>query len=222
MPEPPLESPEGEFVPEAGWVEPPLAGEFPGLALRYTALEASSGRSPPAIKERLRVLSDRLHGARAVNLRQEPIPSAYRVFFRQIGLDPDQQRTPVEQVILERIQRGRFRSVSQLDDALTIAIVETGVAVRAFDADRVEGRLGLRLAQPGEALEGSPGEIPAGSLLIADERRPLAFLFGATAAGRGVTPKTARITLVAIQVDGVPDISVEEAVWLAATVLRSA
>jgi hypothetical protein len=36
-----------------------------------------------------------------------------------------------------------------------------------------------------------------------------------------VTPKTARTILAAIQVKGVPDISVEEAMWLAADVMRA-
>ena len=76
----------------------------------------------------------------AVNLRHQPIPWAYRVFFRHIGLDPDEQRTPVEELALERMKDGGFKSQSLLDDALTIAIVESGVALRAFDADRVEGR----------------------------------------------------------------------------------
>ena len=57
--------------------------------------------------------------------------------------------------------------------------------------------------------------------MIADEARPVGLLFGATAAGRGVRPKTTRTVLAAIQVKGVPDIAVEEAIWLAADVLRS-
>ena len=56
--------------------------------------------------------------------------------------------------------------------------------------------------------------------MIADEHRPLALLFGALAAGRGVRPKTKRTLLVAIQVTGVPEIAVEEALWLAAGVLH--
>ena len=46
--------------------------------------------------------------------------------------------------------------------------------------------------------------LPQGTLVIADERRPLAMLFGATAEGRGVQPGTERIVLAAIQVNGVP------------------
>jgi DNA/RNA-binding domain of Phe-tRNA-synthetase-like protein len=211
-----------QAVPEAGWVAPVLQDEFPGLALRYLTIERGSGRSPAEVKARLRRLSDRFHGGHAIQLRQRPIPWAYRVFFRHIGLDPDRTPTPVEQLALDRMKHGGFRSRNLLDDALTIAIIESGVALRAFDADRVDGRLGIRGSAPGERLEGRPGELPTGTLAIADEVRPLALLFGATGEGRGVRPKTKRILLAAVQVKGVPDISVEEAMWLAASVMRIA
>ena len=206
---------------EGGWVAAQLRDEFPGLALSYLALERGSGRSPREVKQRLRMLSDRFTGGEAINLRHRPIPWAYRVFYRHIGLDPDRTRTPVEELALERMKHGGFRSRSLLDDALTIAIVESGVAVRAFDADRVEGALGLRGSAPGEGLEGRPGELPAGTLVIADEARPIALLFGATGSGRGVRPKTGRTVLAATQVKGVPDIAVEEALWLAADVMTT-
>ena len=56
--------------------------------------------------------------------------------------------------------------------------------------------------------------------MIADEARPLALLFGALAAGRGVRPKTKRTLLAAIQVTGVPALAVSEALWLAAGILE--
>jgi DNA/RNA-binding domain of Phe-tRNA-synthetase-like protein len=210
-----------EAVPEAGWVAPVLGEEFPGLALRYLLVDGGSGRTPRHVKGRLATLSNRFSGPQAINLRHQPIPWAYRVFYRHIGLDPDEQPTPVEAVALERMKRGGFVSRSLLDDALTIAIIESGVALRAFDAGRAEGRLGIRQTEPGEALEGRPRELPPGTLVIADEARPLSLLFGATAAGRGVQPRTKRTILAAVQVKGVPDIAVEEAIWLAADVLRS-
>jgi DNA/RNA-binding domain of Phe-tRNA-synthetase-like protein len=210
---------EDEAAPERGWVAPAVAEEFSGLGIAWTTVEARSGRSPRQVKERLRELSNRFHGGHAIQMRQRPIPWAYRVFFRQIGLDPDQTRTPIEQLALERMKQGAFVSRSQLDDALTIAIVETGVALRAFDADRAEGRLGLRASAPGESLEGRRGELPSGTLVIADEHRPLALLFGATAEGRGVHPHTERIILAALAVKGVPEIAVEEALWLARAAL---
>jgi DNA/RNA-binding domain of Phe-tRNA-synthetase-like protein len=210
-----------ETVPEAGWIAPELREEFPGLGLRYLLVERGSGRSPRELKARLAQMSDRFSGPQAIALRHKPIPYAYRVFFRQIGLDPDEQPTPVEALALERIKRGGFISQSLLDDALTVATIESGVALRAFDADRAEGRLGIRTSTEGEGLEGRPGALPTGTLVIADEARPLALLFGAIASGRGVSPKTGRTLLASIQVKGVPDIAVEEAIWLAASIVRA-
>ena len=62
------------------------------------------------MRRRLRELSDRFYGAHAIQLRERPIPWAYRVFFRQIGLDPDRTRTPVEQLALDRLHDGGFHS----------------------------------------------------------------------------------------------------------------
>jgi len=210
----------GESAP--GRVAAELAEEFPGLALRSVLVERGSGRSPKVVKERLRQLSDRFGGAQAISLRQKPIPWAYRVFYRHIGLDPDRTLTPVEQMSLDRMRHGSFKSQNLLDDALTIAIVESGVALRAFDADAVSGGLELRGSLAGEALAGRPGDLPGGTLVIADERRPLALLFGATGDGIGVHPKTKRTLLAAVQVKGVSDAAAEEALWLAATVMSSA
>ncbi len=201
--------------PESGWIAAELREEFPALSLRYMTVERGSGRSTSELKDRLRVLSNRFAGAQAINLRNQPIPWAYRVFFRHIGLDPDVQRTPVEELALERMKAGGFKSHSRLDDALTVAIIESGVSVRALDADRVSGPLGIRTSAAGESLEGRPGELPPGTLVVADDQRPLSLLFGATASGRGVGPKTKRTLLLAIGVSGVPAIAIEEALWLA-------
>jgi DNA/RNA-binding domain of Phe-tRNA-synthetase-like protein len=210
-----------EVASEAGFVDRRLREELPGLALRFVEVERGSGRSNRALKERLRILSNRFSGPQAINLRQQPIPWAYRVFYRHIGLDPDEQRTPVEEIALERMKRGGFVSRSLLDDALTIATIESGVALRAFDGERITAPLGIRPSWAGEQLEGRPGELPEGTLVVADGERPVALLFGAIGAGRGVSPKTKRMALTAIQVKGVPDIAVEEALWLAVEALRS-
>jgi DNA/RNA-binding domain of Phe-tRNA-synthetase-like protein len=215
-------APRGEGPSRTGSVSSELREEFPGLGLRHLLVERGSGRSPKVVKERLRELSDRFTGAQAISLRQKPIPWAYRVFFRHIGLDPDRTLTPIEQLSLDRMKQGRFRSQNLLDDALTIAIVESGVAVRAFDADKVTGEPGIRGSDPGEELAGRPGPLPSGTLVIADVRRPLALLFGATGAEIGVHPRTRRTLLVSIQVKGVPDIVADEALWVAATVMASA
>jgi DNA/RNA-binding domain of Phe-tRNA-synthetase-like protein len=171
------------------------------------------------VRQRLRGLADRFYGAQVIHMRERPIPWAYRVFYRQIGLDPDRTRTPVEQLAFDRLHDGEFRSQGMPGDALTIAIAETGVALRAFDAGRIEGGLCIRDSAPGEELAGSPGELARGTLIVADERRPLGLLFGATAAGCAVEEDSRRFALAAVQVNGVSQAAVAEALWLAGTAL---
>jgi DNA/RNA-binding domain of Phe-tRNA-synthetase-like protein len=209
-------------APQQGWVAPHIASEFPGLGIAWVEVDTKPGRSPEPVRQRLRDLSDRTYGSQAIRLRERPIPWAYRVFFRQIGLDPDRTRTPVEQLTLDRLHDGGFSSNGLPLDALNIAIVETGVALRAFDADRVEGRLCIRDTGPGESLAGQAVEMAKGTLTIADDARPVGLLFGQTAEGLGVGKGSRRIAIAAVQVKGVPQIAVEEALWMAAMTLEAA
>jgi DNA/RNA-binding domain of Phe-tRNA-synthetase-like protein len=203
-------------------VAPHIAAEFPGLGIAWVEVDWRPRKSPDPVRRRLRLLSDRTYGGEAIRLRERPIPWAYRVFFRQIGLDPDRNRTPVEQLTLERLHDGAFRSYGLPRDALNIAIVETGVALRAFDADRIDRRLCIRDSAPGESLPGRPGELAQGTLTIADESRPVGLLFGSTAEGYTIEDTSRRIAIVAVQVKGVPQIAVEEALWMAAATVEAA
>ncbi len=207
---------------ETGWIDADLEVEFPELRLRWIEYDGGSGRTPPEIKERLRGLSNRYTGGKAVHLRQEPVPWAYRVFFRQVGIDPDDHRTPAEQAALDRMKHGSFRSRNLLDDALVIATVETGVPVMALDADQVTPPLGLRLSHEGERLGGEGRPLSVRQIVLADPDRAVAVLFGDIAEERGVHPGTKRMLLCSVQVKGVPEISVEEALWTVTEVLRTA
>jgi len=209
-------------APTQGWVAPHIAAEFPGLGIAWVEVGARVGSSPEVVQRRLRDLSDRFYGAHAIHMRERPIPWAYRVFFRQIGLDPDRTRTPIEQLAFDRIRAGAFKSQGMPADALDLAIVETGVALRAFDADRLEGGLCIRDSAPGESLPGRAGELAQGTLAIADEKGPVGLLFGVTADGYGVVSGCRRMAIAAIQVKGVPQIAVEEALWIATTTIDAA
>ena len=196
-----------------------ISAEFPDLRLLEHTLAARSGPSSPGLRERLRVLSGRFRGAQAIELRRQPIPHAYRVFFRHIGLDPDEHRTPVEALALERLKSGGFR-------------LALGARRRAHDRGDGDRRAGVgarrrpaggggRAARRASAASGSAAAstrttCPPGRLVLADDAGPVGVLFGALAPGRGVGRRTTRITLLALQVAGVPDIHVEEALWTVA------
>ena len=187
-------------------VEAELAREWPGLRLATMAFGFVPGPSPPELRDRLRLLSDRFRGPQAIAMRRQPIPHAYRVFYRHSGLEPDETRTPVEALVLERMQHGGFKSRNLLDDAITIAVMETSVPVWALDAAALDGDLRLRAAGAGD-------DLPAGRLVVADAVRPVAVLFGDIAAGAGVTQRTREMVLFTVAVPGVPPIHVEEALW---------
>jgi DNA/RNA-binding domain of Phe-tRNA-synthetase-like protein len=201
-----------------GWVEPELAEEFPELSLVHARVDVRPAGSPHEVKARLRMLADRYTGGKVVHMRQDPVPWAYRVFSRQVGIDPDHDRTPVEAVALRRLKHGGLHSENLVDDALTIAIAETGVPLIALDAGRVSGELGLRLARSGEMLAGVR-PLSARQLVVADGERPVALVLGEVGHDAGVTPDTARMVLCALGVKGVPRISLEEALWCAADTL---
>jgi DNA/RNA-binding domain of Phe-tRNA-synthetase-like protein len=198
-----------------GLVEAALAEEWPGLRIAYTAFDAVPGASPPELRERLRLLSDRFRGPQAIALRRQPIAHAYRVFYRHIGLEPDEERIPVEALALERMKKGGFQSRNALDDAITIAVMETSVPVWALDGDLVSGPPALRTAVEGEPLGRGDVtmDLPAGRLVVADEQGALAVLFRQVAPGVGVTPDTRSMVLFSVAVPGVPPIHVEEALW---------
>ncbi len=190
---------------ELGWVADEVRAELPELRLWTLAAAAEPGRSDPGLRRRLRLLSDRIGGARAIAMRREPVPHAYRVLLRHVGMDPDAERTPIEAAVVDRLLHGGFRSRGRLEDALTIALVETGVPVWALDAGSVRGRLGI--------------DVQRGGIVIADEAGPVCDLLAPPGPEHAPGPDTRALLLFAVQPAGVPAVHVDEALWLVAEAL---
>jgi DNA/RNA-binding domain of Phe-tRNA-synthetase-like protein len=211
-----------ELEATTGFVETGLREEFPGLRLCWMATDARRRASPRAVRQRLRGLSNRYHGATVIAMRTHPIPHAYRAFFRQIGLDPDANRIPSEEAALARLLQGGFQSRDLVADSLLIALVETGVPVWALDAELVDaGGLGIRTTVSGDRFGSPEHRLPAGRLVVADASRVHALLFGAIAPGHEPSHRCKRVVLFSVGVDGVPAIHVEEALWTAVETLSS-
>jgi DNA/RNA-binding domain of Phe-tRNA-synthetase-like protein len=214
-----------EFL--AGWLAREVEEELPGLRLLigealYAREQPLTAGSPPELRARLRELSNRFRGARAVGIRSEPVPGAYRVFFRHIGLDPDVVRTPIEAALLERMLRGGFLSGSLLADVLLVALLDTCVPVWALDSESLDGRLGIRASREGERLGRSADAavLPGGRLVVADASAALAVLCAEPALAHHPGARTRRVTLFALQVAGVPTLYVEEALWMCRAALE--
>ena len=185
-----------------------VADEHPGLRVWTTRIDARTARTPPELRDRLRRLADRFRGPEAIAMRTRPVPWAYRVLYRHLGIDPDVVRTPIEELVLERLLTGGFAPRGLPEDALALATLETGVPVYAVDADRLEG-----------VLELAPDA--GGRLVLADGAGTVAVLFGSPEPDRAPSRRTRALALLAVQAPGVDDLFVEEAVWTAVAAMRT-
>lgn len=80
--------------------------------------------------------------------------------------------------IKERLRRSGMRSVHPIVDVTNYVQLELGQPMHAFDLDRLAGGIHVRHARTGESLmllDGNRATLEKGSLLIADDRRPLAI-----------------------------------------------
>jgi DNA/RNA-binding domain of Phe-tRNA-synthetase-like protein len=218
---------------EIGWCSHELAQELPQLRLVLARAPLArpgsiggrslSDPSPPSLQGRLHELSNRFRGARAVSLRREPVPGAYRAFYHQVGLDPDLVRTPIEAAALTRMLDGGFLGTGLLKDSLLIALLDTAVPVWALDAGALQGPLGLRVSRAGEPL-GRSADAPAltgGAIVLADAIVAVGTLFGELAEECEPSTGTRELILFAVQVAGVPEIYVEEALWICLECLQA-
>jgi DNA/RNA-binding domain of Phe-tRNA-synthetase-like protein len=216
---------EVELDAAAGFVSPEVAAEFPGLRLDWVTVDVARRSSPREIKRQLKELSSRYRGPNVIAMRTQPIPHAYRSFFHQIGLDPDVTRIPSERAAVGRLMQGQFGSRSLIEDALLIALIETGVPVWALDAELVDaGGLGIRLTADGERLGRTEygNHLQPGRLVVADAQHVHAVLFDEDVApGHGVSAQTKRAALFTVGVDGVPAIHIEEAMWICVEALHA-
>lgn len=196
-------------VPVRGAVDPAITAELGDLRLGWLTVPARPKRSAPAVLARLRALSDRYRGARAIAMRTQPIPRAYRTFYRQIGLDPEHDRTPAERVATERLLHGALRPSGSIADACLVALVETGVPVWALDAAAVDN------APPGLGIA------LCDRLVVRDRSTIHAQLFGEPAAASAPGPATTAVTLFAVAVPGVPELHLDESLSIAGELLGS-
>ena len=140
---------------------------------RRRARSSSPVISPADVQQRLRSQSSRFRGA----ARSRSAASRYRrptaSSIRQIGLDPDVQRTPIEEAVLERMLRGAFPSGGLLADVLLIAMLDTSVARLGAGHRGGRRRAGYpreRRGRGARALRAMRARCPPASLVVADCR----------------------------------------------------
>ncbi|MDO8706873.1 MAG: phenylalanine--tRNA ligase subunit beta [Sulfuricaulis sp.] len=78
----------------------------------------------------------------------------------------------------EKLRRGGVRSIHPVVDVTNFVMLELGQPMHAFDRDKLQGIIHVRQAGKNESLvllDGNRIKLEPGSLLIADDRQPLAL-----------------------------------------------
>lgn len=111
------------------------------------------------------------------------------------GIDPKAQ-TPLW--MQEKLRRSGIRSISPVVDISNYVMIELGQPMHGFDLEKIAGSIHVRLSDAGEKLmllDGSEVELTLGTLLIADEEKPLALAGIMGGESSAVTDNTTDILL---------------------------
>ena len=143
------------------------------------------------------------------SLKDEPLFRAYRDFFWRIEVDPTKNR-PAAEALIRRVVAGRsLPRINTLVDAYNLASIKTGIAIAAFDADRLQGDLTMRFAEEDEKFLGigmkRPALLQGGEIVVQDREKLVAIYPYRDADDSKVTEVTRNVLLLFC---GVPGISV--------------
>ncbi len=157
-----------------------------GIAREIAALTSTELRLPPAPAPVVEF------GSSAVDVEPAEcrLYTALEISNVQVGPSPDWLRAKLESVGL--------RAINNIVDITNYVMLEVGQPLHAFDAEKLDGDIRVRMAQAGEeflALDGKTYKLSPGNLVIADRRRALAI--GGVMGGQdsGVTAATRQIIL---------------------------
>lgn len=162
-------------------IQPLLLQRFPGLQVLLRSL---TGMRVEREDSQLQLFKERIIEEikgkyRLETVKDEPIFRAYRDFFWRAGIDPTKTR-PAAEALIRRILSGKpLPTINTLVDSYNLASIQTGVALGAFDAEKLRGDLTLRLANKGERFLGigmsQPIMLEGVELVVSDEEKLIAI-----------------------------------------------
>jgi phenylalanyl-tRNA synthetase beta chain len=163
-----------------------LAREIAALTNKRFARQAlrlpskSAGDAPVLQKKGIKISA----------LRECPFYSARRIENVKVGPSPDWLRAKIESV--------GIRSINNVVDVSNFVMLELGQPTHAFDADKLDGEINVRLARKGEkflALDGKTYELTPENLVIAGGERAVGIAGVMGGEESGVTGSTKNVLL---------------------------
>jgi phenylalanyl-tRNA synthetase beta chain len=157
-----------------------------GLAREIAALTGNKLKSTP----REAKIDIRKTGVAISAIRECPFFSARRIDSVKVGPSPQWLRAKIESV--------GIRSINNIVDISNFVMLELGQPTHAFDADKLEGGINVRLARDGEkflALDGKTYSLKPDNLVVADQERAVGIAGVMGGEETAVTDSTKNILL---------------------------
>lgn len=183
--------------------------EFPDLRALTWKIEGVSVERKSAKLERFKktVTTTIRRRYTLARLKDEEIFRRYRDFFWRLNIDPTKIR-PASEALIRRVLQGKsLPQINTLVDAYNLASMETGIALAAFDSDKVEGGLVMRYAVEGERFLGIGMKderiLKGGEVVIEDGTKIIAVYPYRDADNTKITLGTRNVILVSCGVPGI-------------------
>jgi phenylalanyl-tRNA synthetase beta chain len=157
-----------------------------GLAREIAALTGNKLKSTP----REAKIDIRKTDVTISAIRECPFFSARRIDNVKVGPSPQWLRAKIESV--------GIRSINNIVDISNFVMLELGQPTHAFDADKLEGGINVRLARDDEkflALDGKTYSLKPDNLVVADQERAVGIAGVMGGEETGVTDSTKNILL---------------------------
>lgn len=193
-------------------IDEEVKDRFPDLNVLLMELESVrvSEYSEELEKFKLDVYDKLRKRYRLETLKDDPLVKTYRNFFWRIGIDPTKIR-PAAEALLRRILSGKgIPRINTLVDSYNLASAESGIALAAFDLEKIDGDMVMRFAKEGEEFLGigmrKPKTLRGGEIVVADSSRLVAIYPYRDAEYSKVTLNT---TAICLMICGVPGIGIK-------------
>ena len=158
-----------------------LAREIAALTNKPVRLPSTSAGGAPALQKK---------GVAISAMRECPFYSARQIENVKVGPSPDWLRAKIESV--------GIRSINNVVDVSNFVMLELGQPTHAFDAEKLDGDINVRLAREGEkflALDGKTYALTPDNLVIADDQRAVGIAGVMGGEETGVTDSTKNVLL---------------------------
>ncbi|MEM2122712.1 MAG: phenylalanine--tRNA ligase beta subunit-related protein [Candidatus Bathyarchaeia archaeon] len=198
-------------------VDEKLRSDHPGLTVLSSSI---SGVTVKSVDESLESFKSEVFNRIKLrydleSLKDEPVFRAYRDFFWSIGVDPTKVR-PAAEALVRRVLLGRpIPTINTLVDSYNLASMETGIALAAFDGDKISGNLFMRYARPGELFQGigmvDPINLRGVEVVVSDVEKLVAVYPYRDADSSKITESTRNLILLVCGVPGIDEATLLEA-----------